>query len=256
MRVRIRHQTRYRYAEPVLLGPHQIRLRPAEHTRAKVLSYNLAFSPKAEIRWQQDPWGNRVARLTFPAGAEAEELALVVDAAFEIRPVNPFDFFVDDRCREVPFVYPLPEAADAGRLVPPPGASLRVERGFVRGSIDLVLRHEGKGWLFDWKTNSLDSFEPASLRAAVDEAYALQGRIYALALAKMLRLDGPAACEARLGGVAFLFLRGLEAPSPGWTSTEAGLVVLRPTWDDLAAWSEELATLDPALLEPGAWGGA
>ncbi len=106
MRVRIRHETRYRYAEPVLFGPHQIRLRPAEHTRARVLSYNLAYSPNAEIRWQQDPWGNRVARLTFPAGAQAAELAIVVDAAFEIRPVNPFDFFVDDRCRELPFEYP------------------------------------------------------------------------------------------------------------------------------------------------------
>ncbi len=146
-----------------------------------------------------------------------------------------------DVSREVPFVYPLPEAADGGRLIPPPGGALTVERGFVRGSIDLVLRHAGKGWLFDWKTNSLDAWDPASLRATVDEAYALQGRIYALALAKMLRIDGPAACEARLGGVGFLFLRGLEAPSPALASTEAGLVVLRPTWDDLQAWAAALA---------------
>lgn len=147
----------------------------------------------------------------------------------------------DDVSREVPFVYPLPEAQDGGRLVPPPGGALTVERGFVRGSIDLVLRRGGKGWLFDWKTNSLDAWDPASLQATVDEAYALQGRIYALALAKMLRIDGPAACEARLGGVAFLFLRGLEAPSPGLASTDAGLVVLRPTWDDLQAWAGALA---------------
>jgi uncharacterized protein (DUF2126 family)/transglutaminase-like putative cysteine protease len=106
MRVRVRHESRYTYDEPALLGPQLVRLRPAEHTRARVLSYNLAFTPEGEVRWQHDPWGNRIARLTFPAEQPSSELAVIVDAAFEIRPLNPFDFFVDDRCRELPFSYP------------------------------------------------------------------------------------------------------------------------------------------------------
>jgi spore coat polysaccharide biosynthesis protein SpsF (cytidylyltransferase family) len=71
-----------------------------------VLSYALHFAPKGEVRWQQDPWGNRVARLTMRAGEALREFAVTVDLAVDVQPVNPFDFFVDDRCREVPFTYP------------------------------------------------------------------------------------------------------------------------------------------------------
>jgi uncharacterized protein (DUF2126 family)/transglutaminase-like putative cysteine protease len=106
MRVRIRHETRYRYPRPAALGPQVVRLRPAGHARAAVLAYNLAIEPAAEVRWQHDPWGNRIARLTFPADALTREFVLRVECAVDIRPVNPFDFFVDDRCQRVPFEYP------------------------------------------------------------------------------------------------------------------------------------------------------
>jgi len=106
MRIRIKHETRYIYGQKTALGPHLVRLRPAEHARARLLSYNLDISPECEVRWQYDPWGNHIARLTFAKGVEPEEFRLTVDAAFEIRPVNPFNFFVDDRCSELPFKYP------------------------------------------------------------------------------------------------------------------------------------------------------
>lgn len=35
-----------------------------------------------------------IARLTFAKGVEPEEFRLTVDAAFEIRPVNPFNFLL------------------------------------------------------------------------------------------------------------------------------------------------------------------
>ena len=106
MRVRIRHHTEYHYPSPAGFGPHYIRLRPAEHARARLLNYNLAISPEAEVKWQQDPWGNRIARVTFDDQTEANALSVTVDASFDIRPVNPFDFFVDARCEELPFEYP------------------------------------------------------------------------------------------------------------------------------------------------------
>lgn len=106
MRIRIKHDTRYHYGQKAALGPQIVRLRPAEHARAKLLSYNLDITPACEVRWQYDPWGNHIARLTFAKGVEPEEFRLVVDAAFDIRPVNPFNFFIDDRCHELPFGYP------------------------------------------------------------------------------------------------------------------------------------------------------
>jgi uncharacterized protein (DUF2126 family) len=128
MRVRIQHQTRYDYDEPAAFGPHLIRLRPAHHARAHLLSYNLTVEPTGELRWQHDPWGNQVVRLTFPEGHRSTSLVLTVDAAFEIRPVNPFDFFVDERCKKVPFSYPPDIQAELGAYLDPRAPGPRLAR--------------------------------------------------------------------------------------------------------------------------------
>lgn len=106
MRVRIQHTTRYTYEAPVGLGPHTLRLCPAPHLASRVLTYNLDVSPKAKIHWQLDAWANRIARVTFPADDDVRELRVQVDASFDLQPMNPFDFYVDDRCERVPFTYP------------------------------------------------------------------------------------------------------------------------------------------------------
>ncbi len=106
MRVQIIHRSVYSYPSPAALGPHQIRLRPANHARARIESYGLHVPESGALRWQQDPFGNHVAHLSFPQGARLRELELRVELAAEIRPVNPFDFFLDDRCKQAPFTYP------------------------------------------------------------------------------------------------------------------------------------------------------
>lgn len=105
MRISIQHRSRYAYPRPTLLGPQVIRLRPADHTRARVETYSLAISPEHRLHWQRDPHGNHVARATFKAGQPADALELLVELGVDIRPVNPFDFFVDDRAKTVPFAY-------------------------------------------------------------------------------------------------------------------------------------------------------
>ena len=106
MRLLLQHDSLYRFPRPAALGPHQIRLRPANHARARIETYSLRVSEPAEIRWQQDPSGNHVAHVTFPKGSNLPELAVRVEMAIDIRPVNPFDFFIDDRCQQSPFSYP------------------------------------------------------------------------------------------------------------------------------------------------------
>src|SRR5262249_49518334 len=56
--------------------------------------------------WQQDPSGNRLARVTFREGVTIERFDIHVELAVDIRPVNPFDFYLDDRAKEAPFAYP------------------------------------------------------------------------------------------------------------------------------------------------------
>ncbi len=69
-------------------------------------SHALHVPDSAAVRWQQDPFGNHVAHLSFIKGTRLSELEIVVELAVEIRPVNPFDFFLDDRCESAPFAYP------------------------------------------------------------------------------------------------------------------------------------------------------
>ncbi|HEY1555651.1 MAG TPA: transglutaminase family protein [Kofleriaceae bacterium] len=106
MRVLVQHRSRYRYPAPALLGPQVIRLRPADHARARVESYRLDIAPEHRVHWQRDPHGNHAARVTFKSGQRIESLELLVELALDVRPVNPFDFFVDARAKTTPFTYP------------------------------------------------------------------------------------------------------------------------------------------------------
>ena len=104
IRVALHHRTTYRYDEPVELGPHLVRLRPAPHCRTPVTAYSLTVEPAGHyLNWQQDPYGNYQARLVFPE--RAKELSVDVALTAEMTVINPFDFFLEDEALEFPFSY-------------------------------------------------------------------------------------------------------------------------------------------------------
>ncbi|SEH21621.1 transglutaminase family protein [Rhizobium sp. NFR12] len=101
----IYHLTHYSYDRPVRMGPQIIRLKPAAHSRTKVLSHSLKVTPENHfVNLQQDPYGNYLARFVFPE--PVTEFKIEVDLVADMTVYNPFDFFVEEEAQAWPFTYP------------------------------------------------------------------------------------------------------------------------------------------------------
>ncbi|MEE6168210.1 MULTISPECIES: transglutaminase family protein [unclassified Mycolicibacterium] len=105
IKVALEHRTSYTFDRLVEVHPHVVRLRPAPHSRTPVEAYSLTVEPADHfINWQQDAFGNFVARLVFPN--RSRSLTITVGLIADLKVINPFDFFIEDYAETFPFEYP------------------------------------------------------------------------------------------------------------------------------------------------------
>jgi exodeoxyribonuclease V beta subunit len=106
---------------------------------------------------------------------------------------------------------------------PRPALQARVMQGMLTGSMDLVLQHDGRYWVVDYKSNKLPSYDSATLQDAVlHKRYDVQYVLYTLALHRLLKVRLPGFDYAQhMGGAVYMFLRGIDAAG-------AGVHLLRP----------------------------
>ncbi|CAN7421207.1 exodeoxyribonuclease V subunit beta [Trinickia sp. LjRoot230] len=105
--------------------------------------------------------------------------------------------------------------------------------GFVKGFVDMLIEHDGRYWIIDWKSNHLGmqagDYHAASLDAAMTaHAYHLQALLYTVALHRYLRTRKRGYdYDAHMGGYLYVFLRGVR---PDWRDGDgpAGVHRRRP----------------------------
>ncbi len=118
--------------------------------------------------------------------------------------------------RAVDYLYPLPATS------PTMPWSMIKGRGFLRGTIDVLLEKEGKLFVLDWRPR-LPKTQPA------------HARFYALLLKRMYSWQDEASFQS-FGGVAFVCAQSLDAQlhRPAWSESLEAQVNLLPQAERLA----------------------
>jgi transglutaminase-like putative cysteine protease len=102
-RYKIIHRTYYNYTDTVILGPHELLLRPREGHDLRIESFELKITPTAKVYWHRDVEGNSVAVANFTRTAQQ----LTVESEVIIQQYNesPLDFIVSHYASNYPFSY-------------------------------------------------------------------------------------------------------------------------------------------------------
>jgi transglutaminase-like putative cysteine protease len=112
----IRHDTVYRYQQPVSLGEHRIMMRPREAFDQRLLSARLTIEPEpAELRWLHDVFGNSVAIAAFDR--RAANLTVTSETTLEHAPLAQQQVDVEAYARLFPFTYSAEDMPDLLRSI-------------------------------------------------------------------------------------------------------------------------------------------
>jgi transglutaminase-like putative cysteine protease len=109
--LQVRHETVYRYAQPVRFGDHRMLVRPRDSAEQRLDSFSLKIVPEpASLRWIHDVFGNGIAIASFEEPSEELQIVaqMVLDHSHERMP----QFEIEGRARLYPFDYGQSDAMD------------------------------------------------------------------------------------------------------------------------------------------------
>jgi transglutaminase-like putative cysteine protease len=109
----VTHKTIYDYSQPVTFGEHRMMFRPRDSHDLRLLDTSLVISPRANVRWLHDVFGNSVAIANFVA--PAQQLAVTSTIRAKHYPLPRQSVTLEGYAERYPFSYSAQEAADLGR---------------------------------------------------------------------------------------------------------------------------------------------
>ena len=116
MRIAVDHLTEYRYDRPVSFAEHSLYLRPRESQTLRVEQFALDCEPAGKLRWVRDCFNNVVGVVSFGL-AESALLSFHTRMVFAVAEENPFDFILETRATNFPFVYDERERVALGAFL-------------------------------------------------------------------------------------------------------------------------------------------
>jgi transglutaminase-like putative cysteine protease len=115
--ITIAHDTTYRYATAVALGPHRMMLRPRETRDLSLTAFDLEITPAAHIDWSHDVAGNAIASATFDSPYDTLSIRSRTTLTLTA-PVWPV-FAIAPAAISYPFFYSAEDQTDLGALAMP-----------------------------------------------------------------------------------------------------------------------------------------
>jgi exodeoxyribonuclease V beta subunit len=164
--------------------------------------------------WQGIVQSTLAQLLETPLDVEGARLGRLGSARAEMEFLYPVQHLNATDFLSLPDVPPLYREALLSIAFP-------VLQGYLKGFIDLIYRHDGRYYVLDYKTNWLGpddaAYTPERMQQAMASShYYLQYWLYVLALHRHLRaVKADYDYERDIGGVRYLFLRGIAAATRG-----------------------------------------
>ncbi len=155
-RLAIYHTTRYDYAQPVVLGPHTLLIRPRSGHDVRIEASTLVLDPlPAHIHWRRDLYGNSLAVVDF-ADAHAAYLQITSEVTVQQFDIEDYHLQITEQAEWWPFHYDARERLD---LMPFQTPSFFRDQAAVGQWVDGIMAENS-----EWRTADL------LLRLAFDTA--------------------------------------------------------------------------------------